>query len=201
MTAPTLTLMCSAQNWEAVGTIFYVFSMTRPGCEPDTSSTEYGDAVTEPYPWVTGWLSRIPYWTVSKTVLNNSLNPIVFHGLDSCILLDTGCYYPLGLGLLLGGRVVDPGSWSCPGDSDSLLVNRVGLIPLTSTPCRAVGLATESWRSGPIGSKRGLKLGSVKNRWCTQLMVYFTTKLHITKTQYLYKIKSISDNDKFAPRP
>ena len=25
--------------------------MTRPGREPDTSSTEYGDAVTEPYPW------------------------------------------------------------------------------------------------------------------------------------------------------
>jgi hypothetical protein len=29
---------------------FYVFSMTRPGLEPDTSSTEYRDAVTEPYP-------------------------------------------------------------------------------------------------------------------------------------------------------
>jgi hypothetical protein len=38
---------------EAVGTIFYVFSMTRPGREPDTSSTEYGNGVTEPYPWVT----------------------------------------------------------------------------------------------------------------------------------------------------
>ena len=50
MTAPTLTLVCSAPNREAVGTIFYVFSMTRPGREPDTSSTEYGDAVTEPYP-------------------------------------------------------------------------------------------------------------------------------------------------------
>ena len=52
MTAPTLTLVCSAPNREAVGTIFNVFSMTRPGREPDTSSTEYGDAVTEPYPWV-----------------------------------------------------------------------------------------------------------------------------------------------------
>ena len=47
---PTLTLKCLAPNREAVGTIFNVFSMTRPGREPDTSSTEYGDAVTEPYP-------------------------------------------------------------------------------------------------------------------------------------------------------
>ena len=46
---PTLSLMCSAPNREAVGTIFYVFSMTRPGREPDTSLTEYGVAVTEPY--------------------------------------------------------------------------------------------------------------------------------------------------------
>ena len=41
----SLSLMCSAPNREALGTIFYVFSMTRPGPEPDTSSTEYGDAV------------------------------------------------------------------------------------------------------------------------------------------------------------
>ena len=47
---PSLSLMCSAPNREAVGTIFYVFSMMRPGREPDTSSTAYGDAVTEPYP-------------------------------------------------------------------------------------------------------------------------------------------------------
>ena len=47
---PTLSLMCSAANREAVGTIFYVFSMTRPEREPDTRSTDYGDAVTEPYP-------------------------------------------------------------------------------------------------------------------------------------------------------
>ena len=32
---PTLSLMCSAPNREAVGTIFYVFSMTRSGREPD----------------------------------------------------------------------------------------------------------------------------------------------------------------------
>ena len=48
---PSLSLMCSAPNREAVDTIFNVFSMTRPGREPDTSSTEYGDAVTEPYPF------------------------------------------------------------------------------------------------------------------------------------------------------
>ena len=48
--AATLSLMCSAPNREAVGIIFNVFSMMRPGREPDTSSTEYGDAVTETYP-------------------------------------------------------------------------------------------------------------------------------------------------------
>jgi hypothetical protein len=47
---PTLSLMCSARNREVVGTIFNVSSMTRPGRVPDTSSTDYGDAVTEPYP-------------------------------------------------------------------------------------------------------------------------------------------------------
>jgi hypothetical protein len=46
---PTLSLMCSEPNREAVGTIFNDFSMTRPWREPNTSSTEYGDAVTEQY--------------------------------------------------------------------------------------------------------------------------------------------------------
>jgi hypothetical protein len=46
---PTLSLMCSAPSRGAVGTIFYVFSITWPGREPVTSLTEYGDAVTEPH--------------------------------------------------------------------------------------------------------------------------------------------------------
>ena len=52
MAAPNLALMCLAPNREAIGTIFYVFRMMRPGREPDTSSVKYGDAVSTPQPRV-----------------------------------------------------------------------------------------------------------------------------------------------------
>ena len=42
-------LLRSAPNREAVATIIYVFSMTRPGRESDTSSTGKADAATAPY--------------------------------------------------------------------------------------------------------------------------------------------------------
>ena len=48
---------------------FNIFSMTRPGREPDTSSTEYGDAGTELYPWVLLYIEQNIFVSVQVRVL------------------------------------------------------------------------------------------------------------------------------------
>jgi hypothetical protein len=44
-----LSLLCSASNREAVGTIYNVLSLMRPAREPITFSTEYVDPIAKPY--------------------------------------------------------------------------------------------------------------------------------------------------------
>ena len=69
MTTLTVTTLSQVPDKATVYTIFNIFSMTQPGCELDSPSTEKVDATTTPYQGVLCHLDSIIYSIIPSSIL------------------------------------------------------------------------------------------------------------------------------------